>query len=51
MQLTPEELSKLKEAFEFHDQGWTPWNEERELFLKAARAYLEEHREELNGKH
>lgn len=30
----------LKQALEFHDQGFTPWNEERELFIAGARQLL-----------
>ena len=34
------DLTRLKEALAFREDGFTPWNEEKELFIAAARAYL-----------
>jgi hypothetical protein len=34
------DISSLKQALEFHDQGWTPWKEECDLFIAAARQLL-----------
>lgn len=39
--LSSAELNELNTALEFHDQGFTPWSDEKVLFLKAARAYAD----------
>lgn len=35
IKLTVAEISLLKEAMRFRKEGFTPWNHEKELFMKA----------------
>lgn len=34
------DLEKLRHAIDSHKQGFTPWSDEKELFIAAAEAYL-----------
>lgn len=34
------DLEKLKHALDSHKAGFMPWNEEKQLFIDAAEAYL-----------
>lgn len=45
------DLSRLKEALKFGEDGFTPWNEEKELFIAAARAYLKMAQREIPEHH